>query len=183
MKRSSGVALAGLLLLAAALAYVPGIRAHGIGTPRLLNEPAGPYLLSAWTDPDPLRADQTHVVVAVSDPASREPIVSGVEIIVTMTSMDDPALIRRTGAGTDNVNQLLYAAEFNDQLTAGRWRVGLNVSGERGAGPELSFEVTVEPARGLNWLWIGVSGLAAVLVLWVVVSAQPSRARGAARAV
>ena len=29
--------------------------AHGTGTPQLLNAPAGPYLLSVWTDPDPLR--------------------------------------------------------------------------------------------------------------------------------
>jgi hypothetical protein len=164
------------------LAHAAAAGAHGIGTPRLLNAAAGPYLLSVWSDPDPLRADETHIVVAVSDPQTREPIVSGVEVNVSMTSVTEPSQTISVVAGVDNVNQLLYAAEFNDHLSAGRWRVALSVDGERGGSEVVSFEVDVEPARGVNWLWIGVGGMAVLLVLWAAAAMRDTnpaaRSRG-----
>lgn len=173
MKRLLIIALLAASLVAAARL----VGAHGIGTPHLLNEPAGPYLLSIWTDPDPLRADETHVVVAVTDPATREPIVAGVEVTVTLTSLAAPALAHTAVAGPDSVNRLLFAAEFNDRLTPGNWRVTVVVTGARGDTSEVTFEVAVAAARGFNWLWIGVGGLAGILLVWVVVSARPARSR------
>src|SRR5690606_22554607 len=101
-----------VLVLLALFAAAGGLRAHGTGTPRVMNQPAGPYLLSAWTDPNPLRVDETHVVVGVTDPDTRAPVVSDVVVTVRMTSLDDPSQIREEVAGTDNVNRLLFAAEF-----------------------------------------------------------------------
>lgn len=177
MRRTSisivGAIIATLLL--GALAF--GARAHGIGKTQLLNVESGPYLISAWTDPDPLRADETHVVVAVTEPDTRAPIVSGVEVSVTMISIAVPATFFTEIATTDNVNQLLYAAEFNDQVTAGRWQVKIAVSGARGGGESVSFEVVVDPARGFNWLWIGVGGLAFVVIIWVAVSMRSQTPR------
>lgn len=170
--------LAALAGVAIAIISGDALRAHGIGKPQVLNEAAGPYLLSAWTDPDPLREDEAHVVVAVTDPQTREPIVTGVEVEVRMVSPDAPADTISVMAGTDNVNQLLYAAEFNDMLTAGRWRVTLHVSGEKGEGDGAGFEVQVEPARGFNWLWLGVGGMAVIVIVWVagaMRSEQPER--------
>lgn len=154
--------------------------AHGIGKPQLLNEAAGPYLLSAWTDPDPLREDEAHVVVAVTDPVTREPIVEGIAVTVSLTAADDPSVVVTQTAGTDNVNQLFYAAEFNNRLSAGRWRVGLSVAGGRGGGESAGFEVDIEPARGFNWLWLGVGGLALIVVGWMAASMRsetPPRSR------
>lgn len=177
MRRASisttGAIIATLLLGAFAF----GARAHGIGKTQLLNVESGPYLISAWTDPDPLRADETHVVVAVTEPETREPIVSGVEVSVMMISIADPAISFTETAGTDNVNQLLYAAEFNDRVTAGRWQVKIAVSGARGGGESVSFEVVVGPARGFNWLWIGVGGLALVVIIWVAASMRSETPR------
>jgi hypothetical protein len=68
MRRSVITGIIGLTLLL----VVANTRAHGIGTPRVVNQPAGPYLLSAWTDPDPLRMDETHVVVGVTNAATNE---------------------------------------------------------------------------------------------------------------
>jgi hypothetical protein len=152
-------------------------RAHGIGTPRLLNEPAGPYLLSIWTDPDPLRTDETHVVVAVTDPATREPIVEGVEVTVTLTSLADPAVTHTAVAGPDSVNRLLFAAEFTEGLAPGVWTVAVQVAGAQGEAPAVTFDVDIEPARGFNWLWIGVGGLAAIVVAWVAMSLRPRNDR------
>lgn len=161
-----------LLVLAVVLLLVawgaPAARGHGMGKPQVLNQPAGPYLLSAWTDPDPLRADETHVVVAVIDPANMEPIVTGVEVTIDMTSLADPTQQVTETAGTDYVNQLLYAAEFNDMVSEGRWRVDLSVDGERGAGDGVGFEVDVGPARTFNWLWIGVGGVGLIVVVWML---------------
>ena len=66
--------------------------AHGTGTPQLLNAPAGPYLLSVWTDPDPLRTDEAHVVVAVVEPATQEFIVSDVVVTVRLRLLADPTV-------------------------------------------------------------------------------------------
>lgn len=173
---SSALRLSALALL---LACAARTAAHGIGTPQVLNAVAGPYLLSAWTDPDPLRADETHVVVAVTDPESREPIITDVAVTVTMTSLADPAQTVTAVAGPDNVNRLLFAAEFNDRVSEGRWRVDLAATGARGAGEGVSFEVNVEPARGFNWLWLGIAGLAAVVLVWVAGSLRSGKSDNA----
>ena len=146
------------------------VRAHGTGTPQLLNAPSGPYLLSVWTDPDPLRADETHVVVAVLEPATREPIVTGVEVTVRLEPLTADGQPVTVTAETDDTNRLFYAAEFNDRVTPGRWRVGVAVSGERGAGDEVTFEVDITAARGFNWLWLGAGGLLLAIGLWLALS-------------
>jgi len=172
---STLILIAAGLLLASIGRPTPAALAHGIGTPQVLNAPAGPYLLSAWTDPNPLRADETHVVVAVIDPDTREMIVSGVEVIVTLTSLADPTVVHRRTAGTDNVNQLLYAAEFNGQVTEGAWRAGVSVIGERGVSDEITFDVEISPARGRRWLWFGIGGMTVVTAGWLASSLGPER--------
>lgn len=168
--------LAALVLAALGVAVLTGaLMAHGIGKAQVLNEPAGPYLLSAWTDPNPLREDETHVVVAVTDPTTREPIVTGVQVEVRATSLAEPSEVVSVLAGTDNVNQLFYAAEFNDRLTAGQWRITIHIQGEQGSGEIEGFVIEVEPARGLNWLLLGAAGIGLIVVIWLVGSLRPER--------
>ncbi len=165
-------------LVALALLLLPlAARAHGIGTPQRLNVPSGPYWLSIWTDPDPLRADQTHVVVAVLEPETQEPIVTGVEVTVQLRSLADGTVLTRTAA-TDSTNRLLYAAEFTGHVTPGRWEGSVTVSGERGVGEPVTFAVEIGPARGFNWLWVGVGGLAVALAVWLVSAGRAGRRRG-----
>ena len=144
--------------------------AHGGGKPQYLNTPSGPYLLSVWTDPDPWRVDEAHVIVGVSDPATREPIVTDVNVRVRLQSIADPSIVLEQIAGTDNVNRLFYAAEFNHQITEGRWRVFVSASGAMGEGEEIDFEIEVEPARGFNWLWIGIGGMGVAVFGWLLMS-------------
>lgn len=184
-RKTTNVSL--LMVLLVMLLMTRSTGAHGIGKAQVLNEPAGPYLISAWTDPDPLRADETHVVVGVSDPETREPIVTGIEVTVTLTSADDPTVAITEVAGTDNVNQLLYAAEFNDRVSEGHWHVGISVSGEQGSGATTAIEVDIEPARGFNMLWWGVGGMAIIVLAWIIGSMRgekpprPRRARPSAK--
>lgn len=168
-----------LALIAFAVSF-SALLAHGTGRPRMLNEPAGPYLLSAWTDPDPLREDEAHVVVAVIDPATQEPIVTGVEVEVRAAPVASPDQAVSVSAGTDSVNQLLYAAEFNDMLSAGAWLVTIHVRGERGTGESAGFEIEIEPARGFNWLLVGAGGIGVIVLVWLagsLRSERPERAR------
>ncbi len=169
------------LFLLITVAGLGQVYAHGIGRPQMLNAPAGPYTLSIWTDPDPLRADEAHVVVAVLDPQTQEFIVNDVTVTVRLTPAADPAQVVSVVAGTDSTNQLLYAAEFNDRVTPGRWRVAVSADGARGASDEVAFEVDIEAARGFNWLWVGLGGLGVALVLWVVVSLRAAPAARSGR--
>lgn len=178
MKRhTSSLTLTGAFLLMALVTITwptGSVRAHGIGTPQAMNVPAGPYMLSAWTDPSPLRVDETHIVVAVADPTTREMIVSGVEVTITMSSLADPSIVHSATAGTDNVNQLLYAAEFNGRVTEGAWRVGIRAAGPLGASDEINFDVIVGPARSRGWLWLGIGGMTTVTMLWFVSASRPA---------
>lgn len=153
---------------------IVGAHAHGGGKPQFLNTPSGPYLLSVWTDPDPWRVDEAHVIVGVSDPATREPIVTDVNVRVRLQSIADPSIVLEQIAGTDNVNRLFYAAELNNQITEGRWRVSVSASGVMGEGEEIDFEIEVEPARGFNWLWIGVGAMVAFVIGWLLLSMRSS---------
>ena len=80
-------------------------------------------------------------------------------------------------AGTDETNRLFYAAEFNGRVAPGRWRVGVAVTGERGAGDEVTFEVDIEPARGFNWLWLGAGGLLLAVGLWLATTMRAGSAK------
>ena len=75
------------------------VHAHGTGTPQLLNAPTGPYLLSVWTDPDPLRVDEAHVVVAVVEPVTQEFSVSDVVVTVRLRWLADPTVELATTLG------------------------------------------------------------------------------------
>ena len=162
--------------------------AHGIGTPVQINVPSGPYLLSIWTDPDPLRVDETHVTVAVMEPETQAPIVTGVQVQVQLTAVADESLSFTAAASADNsANRLLYAAIFENLPTDGRWRGLISVDGPAGAGQDMPFEVEVLPPAPFNWLWPGIGGLVMLLLAWWVrswrrqASSQPSKGKGITR--
>jgi hypothetical protein len=153
------------------------LRAHGYGTPQVLNAPTGPYTLSIWTDPEPLREDETHVVVAVIDPLTQELIVSEVVVSVRMQSDANPEIVLQEVAGPDSTNRLLFAAEFNHQVTAGSWLVGVSANGAAGSGSEVTFPVEITPRRGFNWLWIGAVSLVLLVLVWVFLSLRSGKTR------
>ncbi len=59
----------GLLLLTPTF-----VLAHGGGTPQLTNAAVGPYLLSAWTNPDPAIVGELHITVALALAESGEAV-------------------------------------------------------------------------------------------------------------
>lgn len=171
-----------------ALALVLGLNtgvvwAHGGGDARLTNVEAGPYWVSVWTQPDPLRVGGAHVTVSVAEPGASEtghreagpPVLNGT-VEVRFEPLDragEPLASLATHEGAEI--KLLYEADVELPET-GRWQVVIAVEGPQGAG-STRFEVQVEPAAAVNWTWVGGGlGLVALVAVWI---AQRFRTQGA----
>ena len=174
MNRTAGLArpLALLLAVSLLLFLVPLAVAHGGGTPQLVNEPTGPYWLSAWTSPDPPQAGKPlHFTVGLAEPGSGREAgapVLGAEVLVTMSpaqGMAPPVQAAATNANA--ANRLLYEADLTLPET-GLWSVEIGVAGGEGGG-RASFQLEVVEATGTNWLLWGGSGALVIAALYFVV--------------
>ena len=162
--------------LALVLALPAGVAwAHGGGVPRLSNAEAGPYWVSVWTEPDPLRVGEAHITVAVSEPTPasgasyREagPPILDATVQVRFEPLGRAgktlaAPATRAGAA----NKLFYEADLQLPET-GRWQVTIAVEGPAGAG-SVGFEAQVAPPTAFSWTWIGGLGLVGLAAVWMV---------------
>jgi len=144
--------LAGLALtwlgLALILLFAPRpIQAHGGGTPQLINAEAGPYWVSVWTDPDPIRVGEFHTTVAISEApeprtGTREAgdLVLDAAVLVRVEPLSQGGETLVATATRDNaVNKLFYEADLT--LPAeGQWHVDIQVDGAAGTG-NASFDI------------------------------------------
>jgi hypothetical protein len=180
--------LAGLALtwlgLALILLFAPRpIQAHGGGTPRLINAEAGPYWVSVWTDPDPIRVGEFHVTVAISEApepgaGTREAgdLVLDATVLVRADPVGQGGETLAAAATRDNaVNKLFYEADL--RLPAeGQWRVDIQVDGATGTGnASFDIEASSPPAFNtpfsLGWpLWAGLGLVLAAGGWWVQTS-------------
>jgi hypothetical protein len=165
--------------------------AHGGGTPQLNNAEAGPYLVSVWTEPDPIRVGEFHVTVAVLEPP--EPSPSGREdgnLVLDATVQVDVKPINQAGqtlvayATRENaVNKLLYEADL-ELPSEGQWRVDIQVEGPAGIG-NAGFDIEAAAPRSVinasGWLpgpvWAGL-GLVLLAVGWSVYTFRSRDDRG-----
>lgn len=142
--------------------------AHGIGTAQQINVSADPYLVSVWTDPDPLRVNETHVTVAVMDPVTQEPLVRDVQVTVHLQSATDESISLSASALPDNTaNRLLYAAVFNNLPHPNQWRGTVSIDGPAGAGEDVRFEIDVLSPQPVNWSLIGGLALGTITLGWL----------------
>lgn len=161
-------------------------QAHGGGTPQLVNAAAGPYRVSAWTQPDPPRVGALHLSVAVSEPApgagEREAgqVVLDAEVRVQLQALDRPAQsITALASRQGSANKFLYEADL--ELPAeGQWRVQVQVVGPAGAGGA-GFDLQVLPIAAsplltLGWpVWAGL-GLVLAATAWMIRAFQRTTA-------
>ncbi len=151
--------------------------AHGIGTPQLINEPAGPYALFVWTDPDPLRVDETHVTVAVTDPETRAPILNA-QVEIRLEHLSEDAFTLSATATHDNSDiRFFYVATFEELPFAGRWRGVISVANPEGTIEPVAFVFSVLPAEPVNWLLIVLPALGVVAFAWIARSWHWARVR------
>jgi hypothetical protein len=167
------VGLALILAFAASPAF-----AHGGGAPQLVNAGAGPYWVSVWTQPDPIRVSEFHVTVAVSEaPEPGTGTGEAGELVLDAAVLVHAAPVSQAGetlvapATRDNAaNKLFYEADLA-LPSQGPWRVDIQVSGSAGAG-NAGFDIEVLPTSafntplGIGWpLWAGL-GLVLVAAGW-----------------
>jgi hypothetical protein len=170
-----------VLVTALGMLFGPGIdttQAHGGGVPQLINAEVGPYWVSVWTQPNPLRVGQVHITVAVSEPpaASSSQREAGAPVLDAMVQVQfqppagsgQPWTTSATHEGA--INKLLYETDVH-LAEAGSWQVWVAVDGVQGSG-RTGFQVQVAEARGPRWPWIGGLAIAGLGALWVVQQAR-----------
>jgi hypothetical protein len=164
-----------LLLLALA---VPAVQAHGGGTPKLVTEPAGPYLVSAWAAPDPPRTDELHITIAVSEmmeDASAGPPVLDATVDVELVAQDGSGATVQSQATTEAAANKLYYETDMELPHEGPWQARITVSGPQGSG-QSAFDLEVLPPGAMNWTLIGVLGAAAVTGVFIATTLRGRKA-------
>lgn len=111
-----------LLLAAALLAF--SSRAQADGGLVALHQEAGPFVVTVFTAPGPLRAGPVDISVLVQDRASGQPVLDG-EVLVRLKS---PGAITPAERATREAaqNKLLYCALIN-LPEAGQWELEVTI--------------------------------------------------------
>jgi hypothetical protein len=180
--RSEGFEIVGLRLielfpgLVLLLGYsVSIVWAHGGGVPQLTEAETGPYRVSVWTQPNPLRVGKAHFTVAILEPSPSEageqqtgsPVLGAtVELQLTPPEGSGQKPLVALASHETAVNKLFYEVDVELPAT-GRWEVTILVEGPAGSG-NTGFEIEVEPASEANWVLFGGLGLVLVAVVWII---------------
>jgi hypothetical protein len=171
------LALIEVFLVALGLVSVVGLPsvadANG-GTLRLSRATAGPYLVSAWTRPDPPRVGRLDLSVAVMTPDSGQAVL-GAEVranaaLTARQEVTTSTRLERGGGG----NLLLYHGNV-ELPAAGAWRILIEADGPNGSGIA-AFELDVRtPLPIAAPIAIGVVALSAGGALWWVRTRRRTR--------
>lgn len=174
-RRSRVIAIVQVGLLCLVVTALP-LAAHGGGTPRLINAGEGPYRLFAWTQPEPLRAGDSHISIAVTErpPDSAQvddryitndlaSAVQDAEIVVTLRSADESVAPLAVSALPSTLSEFYYEVDLTLPV-AGEWDVSVSATAELGTS-EATYVVQVLPARQISWPLI-LLGVALVVALF-----------------
>jgi hypothetical protein len=137
-------------------------------TPQLVEAAAGPFTVSAWTYPAPVRPGAVHFTVLVTE--GGRPLAN---TAVFITAAPEPHHGIRSApvsgqamAGQDPANMALH--EVNLQLTEiGRHRIAIRVVDPAGRQGEVGFELEVVSATALKIVISLLAIQAAVVAVWL----------------
>lgn len=143
-----GALVCGILLTA------PVARGDG-GTVRA-SERCGPYRVTVFTSPTPLRAGSADVSVLVQDDDSREVIADAAVTVRAVPQGRPRDQVSAAATPEAATNKLLRAAVF-DLPAAGTWDVAVAVGGPRGDGVvRFAVEVDEPPPAWADLIgWVG----------------------------
>lgn len=141
---------------------ITSVWAHGGGTPRLTDVPAGPYQIFVWSQPEPLRVGEIHLTIGLThgdqtaNPSetgtAQENVlvqpVTDATVAVRMVAATDPTQAIETIAVVGGLGSVYYETDAS-LPTAGQWRFIIEVSGDAGSGT-VEFHEEVVAARTLN---------------------------------
>jgi hypothetical protein len=152
--------------------------AHGGKLQRGL-APAGPYLVSVWTQPDPARVGALDLSAAILRPDTRELVPDAAMRMIarhsTSSQSVEAAGSRAAGGLFDLLVPPLYHASA-EIPAPGRWHVTVSVGGLAGRG-DVDFDLEIGPPLTIPWGLIAASASVSSLALagWCVVRRSARR--------
>lgn len=167
-------------MLLCALGYAAD--AAGDGGAVRVSERAGPYTVTVFTAPTPLRAGPIDVSILVQDARGRDVIGDATVAVTLRGSAPGSGTVRAPATRAQATNKLLYAALLT-LPAAGRWRVEVTIERADSAPATLAFDVDAEstlPPWRAYWPYFALPAVAiAVYALhqWLVLSRGVGRAR------
>ncbi len=151
-------------------------RAHGGGTAQLTNEDIGPYWISVWTSPEPVREGTLHVTVSVAEPGEEgerqagPPVLDATVDLLLIPPEGTMDAVSAEATTEQSANKLFYEADM--QLpAAGEWRAQIDVQGEEGSG-QAAFDLAVQPAQNSSLLLPGGAVLLVIAAFFFFYSAR-----------
>lgn len=142
----------GVLLAAALVAFSSGAQADG-GFVELHQE-VGPFVVTVFTAPGPLRAGPADISVLVQDRASGQPMLDG-EVFVRLKSPGAITLVERATRETAQ-NKLLYSALIN-LPEAGQWELEVTIKQGKETASILGQVSAAAPTPFLLSYWRSLS--------------------------
>lgn len=175
--------LIGALLLLSALAALGTTTALANGgTIQLADQPVGPYAVTVFTSPSPLRVGTADVSVLVVRAGTNDAVLDAqVRVTTEPVGHDGPGgSFEATHAQA--TNKLLYAANVS-LPSDGPWRLTVAVAGPEGGG-SAAFTVDVSPAiLGLSTLELACLTIPALgVIAFVLLTWLPGRRKARAGA-
>lgn len=154
--------------------------AHGGGLLQIATEPAGPFLISVWTSPSRLEAENVaHVTVGVA--GEDEAPVLDAAVFVELASVATGEVWTAVATTAQATNKLFYEADMR-LPEDGRYTMTIQVENAQGSGA-VSFAIEILPEGQTNWYLFAFIGLGLLLSmgmfrLWEKQTAvPPSRKR------
>lgn len=138
-RRASGPLRLRPALTAALLLTAAPLLANG-GSVRVSRAPVGPYFVSVFSSPTPLRTGEVDISVLVQDSADA---ALDVPVLVEARPIGfDADPVRHTATREQATNKLFRAAKF-DVPTPGEWEFLVSVGGPSAGGRVVSFRTTL----------------------------------------
>jgi hypothetical protein len=166
--RLTALALAGALLLV----VVPPVLANG-GTVRVSRQAVGPYLVSVFTSPTPMRTGEVDISVLVQD-AGRESVLDvpvRVDAIPVGFQADS---VRHPATREQATNKLFKAAKF-DVREPGEWEFLVRVGGDEGGSVRFVVELTDPTLLDRPYLLAALILLPLALLAWLLLGRDEPR--------
>ena len=169
MRQSIAYCVIGFILFTAMAVNIQPAIAHGGGTVRLINAEAGPYRLFAWTQPEPLKAGDIHVSLAVTletDQTVDIP-VNDAEVTLHFTSSSTDEQFSVKARPEAELGGFYYEADAA-LSSAGEWQIRIEVQGKEGQGMA-EFVSEALPAGSRNWLLLGSAGAGLLIIIILII--------------
>jgi YtkA-like len=123
---------------------------------------AGPFIVTVFTSPVPLRAGVADISVMVQDGQDNSPVLDA-NVSIKLSKADEQTIAEKATT-SQATNKLLYASAV-ELPTPGRWRLGVRVA-RGGTGGEAAGEIAVLPEEApviTYWLYFAVIPLGVML--------------------